>query len=55
MIHTVLKILISIGMKLVTEAFVTEALLIIFEKLVKSSKNDLDDKIFEAVKKGVGR
>jgi RNA-binding protein YhbY len=50
MASIIVKILVSIGTKLVTETVIKEVALILLGKLVVSTKNDLDDKLLNTIK-----
>lgn len=50
----VLRTLTSIGMSLLTEAFVKRALIIGLEKLAQKTKTDTDDKLVQAAKETWG-
>lgn len=47
------KVAASIGTSLLTEKFVIRMFLIVAEYLAKSSKNDLDDQLVEALKENL--
>lgn len=49
MVQTILSILVGLGSRLVTEKVIKEVTLILLEKLVKSTKNELDDELFKPV------
>lgn len=44
---------ITLGTSLLTEKFVIRMAILVLEKLVKSTKNDLDDKVVAEVKKAL--
>lgn len=48
------KILLSVGVKLLTEKFLVAALIHIAEYLAKKTSNNLDDKIIAEVKLALG-
>lgn len=54
MLQVLLKIVLGLGAKLVTEKLLVSVVLILLEKLVQSTKNDLDDKVLAEVKKALG-
>ena len=55
MVKTVLSILIGLGTRLVTEKVIKEVALILLRKLVKSTKNDLDDKLLKPVEEELSK
>ena len=52
--NIILSMLIGIGKRLVSEVLFTKLFIIAGDALVKSSKNELDDKVFKAVKEQLG-
>lgn len=49
-----IQIATSIGMSLLTEAFIKRALVVALEKLAKKTKTDTDDKLVQAAKETWG-
>jgi len=48
------KALATAGLAMLSEKFVIRVLVLVAEKLAKSTKNDLDDKLVEEMKKSLG-
>ena len=53
--QVVVKLLMGLGVKLLTEKFLEDLLIILLEKLASSTKTAVDDKVVAAMKEQLGR